>query len=256
MRIATTALSLLLAGVLSASPASAQTPDEPASAQQAPPPKPPAPKPQPKPVIPRAKPKPGVGVFGIYDSEWMAAKDTFDAVFDKSSFTSAGLGGEVFNLFRGLFVRAAFSKTTQNGSRVAVVDGDALQLNIPLELKLTTTEIGAGWRVPLGRPRRPAAGPAARSVSRFSAYGGGGLLFVSYRETSDFAELEDNSRESFKGYSVFGGVDATVWKVIFAGAEAQFRMVPDALGEGGASREFNESDLGGLVVRVMFGIRK
>jgi opacity protein-like surface antigen len=88
------------------------------------------------------------------------------------------------------------------------------------------------------------------------AYGGGGFLFVNYRETSTFSEPEDDSSESFNGYLVFGGVDVTVWKLIYAGAEVQFRMVPDALGEGGASREFNETDLGGFVVRMLFGVRK
>jgi hypothetical protein len=55
---------------------------------------------------------------------------------------------------------------------------------------------------------------------------------------------------------VFGGLDVTVWKVVYAGAEVQYRLVPDALGEGGVSKEYGETDLGGFVVRVMFGVRK
>ena len=63
-------------------------------------------------------------------------------------------------------------------------------------------------------------------------------------------------RESFSGYFVFGGVEVPIWKWIFAGAEAQYRSVPDALGDGGVSEHFGESDLGGTVLRVMIGIRK
>jgi hypothetical protein len=194
--------------------------------------------------VPRRNPKPGVGGFGLFESEWMSAKDSFDAVFEKSQLQAAGLGAEAFNLFRGLFARVSFSKTSESGSRVAIVNDEALPLNISLELKLTTTEIGGGWRVPLDRR------------GRYSGYGGGGLLFVSYRETSQFASTGDDSRESFTGYSVFGGLDVRVWKIVYAGAEVQYRLVPDALGEGGVSKEYGETDLGGLVVRVLFGVRK
>jgi len=43
---------------------------------------------------------------------------------------------------------------------------------------------------------------------------------------------------------------------VFAGAEVQYRLVPNALGEGGASQDFGETDLGGFVFRVLFGFRK
>jgi opacity protein-like surface antigen len=241
------ALALALVVILTwpASPAAAQTTVDPSADQQVPPKPPPQPaKPQPKPVVPRRNPGPGVGAYGLFDTEWMTAKNTFDAVFETSQLQSMGVGGEAFNLFRGLFARVTYSKVSKTGSRVAVVNEEAIPLNISLELKLGTTEVGGGWRVPLDRR------------GRYNAYGGGGLLFLSYRETSEFADPGDDSRESFNGYSLFGGMDVNVWKVIFAGAEVQYRLVPDALGEGGASREFDETDLGGFVVRVMFGVRK
>ena len=265
MRTRAITLAILIAAVCVAGPALAQTVEEKRSVSlisgpatrtevdQQTPPKPLPP--QPKPTIPRSTPRPGVGAFVLFDNEWMTAKDTFDAVFDKSTLAFPGIGGEAFNLFGGLFARVAYSKTTENGSRVAVVDSEPLSLNIPLELKLSTTEVAAGWRVPFGQARRTGV-PAVLRAPRLHGYGGGGFLFVSYRETSSFAETGDDSRESFTGYMVFGGVDVTIWKLIYAGAEAQFRIVPDALGEGGVSREFDETDLGGVVVRVLFGARK
>jgi opacity protein-like surface antigen len=221
----------------------------PAAAQAPPPP------PQPKPAGPQTRPKPGVGGFVLFDFQSMAASETFEAIFDKSTFQTVGFGAEAFNLFRGLFARVRYSKITETGSRVAVVNGEAVPLNISLELEMGTTEVSGGWRFPLGQQRRTGA-PAVLTRPRFSAYGGGGVLFVSYRETSEFAGPEDDSRESFTGYTFFGGLDATVWKLLYAGAEAQYRTVPDALGEGGASKEYGESDLGGFVFRVLFGVRK
>lgn len=240
MRLPVIALSLVLASSLVES-AAAQTP--------------PAPQPQPRPSAPGTRPGPGVGAFILFDSESMAASDTFDAVFETSTLNAFGFGAEATNLFRGLFARVAYAKTTENGSRVAVVNGEALPLDIALELELGTTEVSGGWRFPLGRPRRTGT-PARLTYPRFNAYGGGGFLFVSYRETSEFADTADNSRESFNGYTVFGGVDARIWSLIYGGAEVQYRIVPDALGEGGVSKEFGETDLGGFVFRVLFGVRK
>jgi hypothetical protein len=55
---------------------------------------------------------------------------------------------------------------------------------------------------------------------------------------------------------VFGGVEVPVWKWMVAGVEAQYRSVPNAIGDGGVSAEFRETNLGGAVLRVMIGIRK
>jgi hypothetical protein len=43
---------------------------------------------------------------------------------------------------------------------------------------------------------------------------------------------------------------------VIAGAEVQYRTVPDALGEGGVSQVFGDTDLGGVTVRVLVGIRR
>ena len=245
MRIAATALSAILAIAIAAPPVLAQTAEEQSPVQQPPPPpKPPPPKPQPKPVSPRPKPKPGFAAFGLFDYEQMAAADTFDAIFNTSSLSGFGAGGEGVNLYGGLFARVTFSRSSETGSRVAIIGGEAVSLNIPLELTLTTTEAAGGWRFAIDRLRK------------YNGYGGAGVLFVNYHETSQFADPSDDTKETFTGYDFFGGFDATIGKYLFAGAEAQYRLVPDALGEGGASKDFGESDLGGFVFRVLVGFRK
>jgi hypothetical protein len=56
---------------------------------------------------------------------------------------------------------------------------------------------------------------------------------------------------------IFGGAELTIWKWLIAGAEAQYRAVPDALGgEDSISELYNETDLGGASIRVLFGIRR
>jgi hypothetical protein len=45
-----------------------------------------------------------------------------------------------------------------------------------------------------------------------------------------------------------------VWHVLQIGGEARYRWVPDGLGGGGISGEFNETDLGGSTFRVRIGV--
>ena len=103
MRTPAITLAVLIAAAFAARPALAQTTDgkpgvsliSGAAAQteidQQAPPKPPPP--QPKPTIPRRNPGPGVGAFVLFDNEWMTAKDTFDAVFDKADRVTAYQSG-------------------------------------------------------------------------------------------------------------------------------------------------------------------
>ncbi|MCC7008007.1 MAG: hypothetical protein IT184_04260 [Acidobacteria bacterium] len=193
---------------------------------------------------PAPPPQPiGVRVFAIADVTSMAAADTFAGVFGSSRLTSRGGGVEVIRLRRGLFVRAALSTSSASGSRVVVFDGTAVPLDIPLTLELRHLEVGGGWR-------------QERRGARLVPYAGAGLLRLRYVERSPFADTGEDSDETFTGYAAFAGVDVSVWKWIVAGAEIQFRSVPDALGDGGASRAFNERDLGGVTARALIGIRK
>lgn len=105
-------------------------------------------------------------------------------------------------------------------------------------------------------PQTAAAAAAAARPPRTVPYVGAGLLLMRYRETSDLAIAGDNVDQSFKGFTVFGGFDVRIAKLLFAGFEAQYRGVPDALGTAGASQAFGETDLGGFTARVLIGIRK
>jgi opacity protein-like surface antigen len=221
----------------------------PALAQQAPPPRPtPRPQTQTRPAPPRARTPLGIRAYGLVDLEQMAAKDSFSAVLGSAQMIGFGAGVDVTGLGgTGLFARVAFSTMSKDGERVFVDDtGDAHSLGIPITVKMTPFEFGAGWRF-----------KAMDRRGRYVPYVGAGLLRLGYKETSDFAvDDEDEVSESFTGYTFFGGVDIAASKVVTVAIEGQYRTVPDALGVRGASVAFDETDLGGFNIRFMIGIRK
>lgn len=116
---------------------------------------------------------------------------------------------------------------------------------------------GAGGPAQPTGPARPAAPvasakPAPGTPSRFriTPYLGAGFGRASYKETSDFAQGDDNVSEGFPSYHVFAGVEWPITKLIGVNVEGFYRRVPDALGDNGVSKEFNEKDLGGPALRV------
>jgi hypothetical protein len=182
--------------------------------------------------------------YAHLDEVWMTASQSFDAVLGTSSLTAGGVGVDIVDLWRGAFVRAGISRMGGHGSRVFVVDEDVIASNVAVAVRFRTIELGAGWRYSL--PKRQA----------YTVYGGVDLLRVRYTEVSDFATDEENAPESFWGTAIFGGLEVQVWKRMVAGGEVQFRSVPDAIGAAGVSADFNETNLGGFVIRGLIGFRK
>jgi hypothetical protein len=183
----------------------------------------------------------------------MTALDTFEAVLDTSTITGFGGGLDILRLAGGLFARVGvgFSRTT--GERVAIIDDEVISFDPPIELTLTMmpVELGAGWRfTPRPRPGRP-----ARSA-RVVPYVAGGLLLLRYREQTEFDPEGEGGFENFRGYFGVGGLEVAVGGGLVAGGEVHYRVVPDALGAGGASAHFNDTDLGGVTVRVVVGFRR
>jgi hypothetical protein len=188
----------------------------------------------------------GVRAFFLVDRVAMNAAESFKATLDSSSLTGFGGGVDVTRLWKGLFARGAFSRLSGDGERVVVVDGDAVPLGFPLEVQMTPLELGGGWRQALDPSRRS------------EAYAGAGWLRLHYQETSQGtgADPSENIDESFNGTVFFGGVDFDLSKGFMVGFEAQYRSVPDAIGEGGVSKEFDETNLGGFAIRFVIGFRR
>lgn len=195
------------------------------------------------PRAPLVEPGTGYRAFVVFDQVSPAASETFEAILGKTSLTAIGAGGE-YRFWKGLFVRGAFSSMKASGTRAFVVQGQVVPVGIPLEVEMAPFELAAGWRMSLGRSQR------------LVVYGGGGLLSVKYRESSEFAEPGEDTDARFSGQVAFGGVDVRVWEWVFAGVEAQYRTVPDALGDNGIAKAFEEDNLGGTAIRILVGIRR
>lgn len=185
------------------------------------------------------------GTAGLFSA---TAKDSFDAILDKTSGMDLGAGAQLAwqsGRLRGLFVGVDISRFEETGQRVFVHDGEVFPLGIPLTLTLTPVELSAGYRV--APPRRRNGRVVAAPVAYFA---GGGVGTVSYKESDDEGAVSD----SFTAYHVMGGADVKVWGPLQVGAEARYRWVPDGLGAGGVSDAFNETDLGGVTFRVRIGV--
>lgn len=191
-----------------------------------------------------AAPRSFLRAYFLVDGTEMRAADTFDAIVGTSRFIMPGGGAEVLGLWKGLFARVAFSNGRETGSRVVVFDDEVVSLGIPVTIEMRPIEIGAGWRL------RPFA------ARRLVPYAGAGLLLMNYKETSEFADTDDDSDETYRGAVAFGGIEAVLGGWLVAGAEAQYRLVPDAIGSGGVSAAFGEDDLGGVTLRVLVGVRR
>ena len=89
----------------------------------------------------------------------------------------------------------------------------------------------------------------------FVPFIGGGGVFVHYSETTPSGNPSDNTNSWNSGFEAFGGVDVKVWRRFTVAPEVLFRSVPNALGQGGLSRAFGESNLGGIALRMTAGIR-
>jgi hypothetical protein len=184
----------------------------------------------------------GVHVFGIVEGASMLAKESFDAVLADSVGSTpvfAGAGVEATGLWKGVFARVTVTHTLTKGSRVFVDSGGkAFPLNIPLTIKMTPIEIGGGWRFGDGAVR---------------PYVGAAVLMQRYTETSEHATADENVESTDSGQTIFGGVQLG-FGLARVGLEALYRHVPDVIGVAGVSEAYGETNLGGRVFRVTFGV--
>jgi hypothetical protein len=193
------------------------------------------------------------GFAGIGRLSPSAAK-SFEAILDTSSGREVALGGQVAfrrGGLRGLFVEVEGSRFEETGERAFVSGEEVFRLGIPVEIQLTPLDVTAGYRHVFGRRARPGR-PAGEWP--FVPFAGAGVGTLRYRETSDFAENDENVDERFTSYHVMGGLEVTLVKYVTVGVEGRHRWVPDGLGAAGVSREFNETDLGGTSVRLRVGV--
>lgn len=177
-----------------------------------------------------------VRAFGDAGFERFTATRSFTAILGQDGGPVFGGGGEV--VFGAWFVRVSASRFSETGERAIRLDNQTFRLGIPLSVTIVPIEVSGGYRL--------------RRWSRIIPYAGGGASTHRYKETSAFAEGDENVNERFTGYQVLGGAEYRIARWFGVAGEVQYTAVPDAIGAGGLSQEFGEKDLGGTTFRVRF----
>jgi opacity protein-like surface antigen len=200
----------------------------------------PQPRRQPPPLPPPTLEIGGYGMVGLMN---FSAADSFDVILGRPSGVIFGGGARVNLPLGGLFVDVGAWRFRGEGERAFVFGGEEFDLGIPVEISITPFELSAGWQFRM------------RSAPKLRPYVGGGFSSYAYKETSEFATGNENVDDRFSGFHVLGGAEYRVSRLVALAGEATWTTVPDALGEGGVSAAFDETDLGGTSVRfkIIFG---
>jgi len=184
---------------------------------------------------------PDFSVRGFADvgSTTFAAAESFTAVLGSDRGAVFGGGVEAV-LPQRVFISVRASRFRRTGQRIFLLGRERFDLGIPTTVTVTPVELTGGYRFDYGR--------------RFVPYAGGGIGWHGYREASRFASGEENASERFLGYQAVAGTEIRLARWMAAAGEAQWSTVPDALGAdpNSVSREFDESNLGGVTLRVKF----
>lgn len=185
-----------------------------------------------QPASERSRPVGFLG-FGQFSYARFAAQNSFQAVMGQTAGQFFGGGAEV-RVGGGLFLNASLERFTDTGQRVFVADGQVFGLGIPDTITLTPMTVTTGWRF---------------AHDRATPYVGAGIGRILYKEESKFVDAADNINTRFTSYHVLGGLEFHNGWVATA-FEVEYSRVPGAIGIGGASAAFQESDLGGVVGRI------
>jgi len=194
---------------------------------------------RPAPARPATRQPLAIRGFGDLGMVRFAASDAFEATLGSPSGVFFGGGVEVV-LPQQWFVGLRLSHFDKSGERVFVQDNEAFPLGIDMKVAITPIEVSAGYRFRSGR-------------RNLIPYLGGGIGWHRYTETSDFADADENVKETFKGYHLLGGAEYRLGRTFAIAGEAQWTTIPDALsGVSSAADAFGESNLGGFGFHVRF----
>ncbi|HJU41245.1 MAG TPA: hypothetical protein VJ691_00465 [Vicinamibacterales bacterium] len=203
------------------------------------------PRPRTSPPAPQSR---GIDIGGYAMAGVMnfTAADSFDVIFGRPSGPIFGGGGRIGlplrTGFGGVFVDVGAWRFHDEGERVFVFNGEAFDLNIPVEITIMPIELTAGWQFRL------------RRMPRFRPYVAVGYSSYGYKETSPFNTPDEDVDDRFNGYHAFGGAELKMTRWLGVAGEVNWTTIPDAIGIGGVSAEFDETDLGGTSIRFKITI--
>jgi opacity protein-like surface antigen len=183
-------------------------------------------------------PPPEVDLFAQFGYGSFTAMETFQAILGHERAAWYG-GGLQYRLRSGLFVEGAIEYFRGSGERVFVFNDQVFRLGIKDTVSITPFMATVGYRFGRGRTR---------------PYVGAGIGAYRLRESSEFADSDDEVRQTSGAYRAVAGVQREIGRKYGIGMELQYTTVPKAL-SGGIAEGFDESNLGGFQVRarVLFG---
>jgi hypothetical protein len=182
--------------------------------------------------------EPAVSLRGFImgTEQQFAAKTTFEAVFGRPAQPFWGGGAQV--VFRGgLFAEVSGSQFKKTGQRAFVSNGQTFRLGIPLTATITPVELSGGYRFRL------------RKHQTIIPHVSGGVGWYSYKETSSFSDSGENIDTRHNGFLLDGGIEFRVHRFVGLAVDGQYTHIPGILGDGGISKDVNETDLGGIAAR-------
>lgn len=167
----------------------------------------------------------------------LAAAQTFDAVFGSHRASIVGGGGQLSNIWRGLFVDIGLSAISKNGERVSLNGGDVVALGVPLTVRMRHLDVAAGWRHAFGR---------------LTPYASAGMAHVTYIESDPSEPVDLVNTQT--GPLVVAGLDVSIMSWVRIGAELRGRRVRGILGASGASAHFGERSAGGVSTAMRLSV--
>jgi opacity protein-like surface antigen len=174
--------------------------------------------------------------FVTISEERLAAANTFEAIFGTANEPLYGGGLQVTERDR-FYVELSASKFRQTGQRAfRTSDGQVFHVGIPLTATLTPLELTGGYRYHRWKHVIP--------------YGGAGVGWYRYTESSSFSTGAENVNTRHAGVLVEGGAEIRLHRWLGVAVDARYTHVPGILGTGGISKDVSENDIGGVAARI------
>jgi hypothetical protein len=161
----------------------------------------------------------------------LRASNSASAVFDSTGAPTFG-GAARLTFWRGAFVTIGGRTFTRDGERVFVASANAPVQKLGFGLTMRTSPLFA------------MAGYRLRRGSLIVPYAAAGVAVTRYSESSEVAGEAFDQQFTKTGFT--GAVGLELGRGLFrVGGEVGYTTVPNAIGFGGVSKVYDETDIGG-----------
>jgi opacity protein-like surface antigen len=176
----------------------------------------------------------GFGIEGqVGYQDLTKLKNSAKAVFDGSSGGITFGGGVRYVFSKGFYVSGWARSFSKDGERVFISDatGTVFPLGHPLKVSIVPIQATVGYRFHV-----------SGSITPYLGAGGG---VSKYHEESTVGGVTTEVDESQGSFHILGGAEVGHGSLRF-GAELGYVFAPNAVGIGGVSAIYHESDIGGF----------